>query len=181
MLSVADMMSSISNSYRLNNYISFGSDVVSQINDRRSRFNKTHLVSTNNLWNLGKNFDLTSQINYLHDRTESDSRSEVQYFLNDKTIATVAGEHDNERQNQLAADKCEHYYNEINADVKKTLVLADADFTYCFKGGWEVNLAVTNIFDQQHYAYRSYNGTMSLYQSYKIRPRKVLASVYFRF
>jgi hypothetical protein len=264
-LSVADMMSSISNSYRLNNYISFGSDVVSQINDRRSRFNKTHLVSTNNLWNLGKNFDLTSQISYLHDRTESDSRSEVQYFLNDKTIATVAEEHDNERQNQLAADitlkantaklyienklstdlkwnnlhsnitgtypnrqfgelpyrkvaddielmmkdtlvetnlsnlsqtatlaitpsktwyfklKCEHYYNEINADVKKTLVLADADFTYCFKGGWEVNLAVTNIFDQQHYAYRSYNGTMSLYQSYKIRPRNVLASVYFRF
>lgn len=170
-LSVADMMSSISNSYRLNNYISFGSDVVSQIDDRRSRFNKTHLVSTNNLWNLGKNFDLTSQISYLHDRTESDSRSEVQYFLNDKTIATVAEEHDNERQNQLAVDitlKANtaklYIENKLSTDLKWNNLHSNITGTYPNRQFGELpyrkvadDIELIKRFGKQIYTFYSYN------------------------
>lgn len=77
--------------------------------------------------------------------------------------------------------KGEHYRNEISSEVKKSIVLADADFTYCFKGGWELNIAVTNLFDKKTYSYRSYNDVMSYYESFRIRPRNLVASVYFRF
>lgn len=77
--------------------------------------------------------------------------------------------------------KYEHYRNEITADIKKNLVLADADFTYCYKGGWEFNLAVMNIFNQKTYSYRMYNGVMSLYESYKIRPRNIMLNIFFSF
>lgn len=124
-LSLADMISSFGNSYRLSNYISLGPSLISQTDDRRTKFNKTHLVSTNNLWSLGKDFDLTSQISYLNDRTESDSHSEIQYYLNDKTITTIADEYDNEKQNQLTAEitlkaNTSKYYveNKLNTDLR---------------------------------------------------------------
>lgn len=75
----------------------------------------------------------------------------------------------------------EHYYNEITQDVSKHLFLADAEFTYSFKSGWELNLSVKNIFDQQVYAYTVYDGLTSMSREYRIRPRNVMAGVFFRF
>lgn len=75
----------------------------------------------------------------------------------------------------------EHYYNEITKDVSKHLFLADAEFTYSFKSGWEFNFSVKNIFNQNVYAYTLYDGLTSITQEYKIRPRNVMASVFFRF
>ncbi|SEA01510.1 Outer membrane receptor proteins, mostly Fe transport [Porphyromonadaceae bacterium KH3R12] len=75
----------------------------------------------------------------------------------------------------------EHYYNEITQDVSKHLFLADAEFTYSFKSGWELNLSVKNIFNQHLYAYTVYNGLTAMSREYKIRPRNVMAGVFFRF
>ncbi len=75
----------------------------------------------------------------------------------------------------------EHYYNEITADVSKHFFLSDAAFTYSFRGGWELNLSVTNIFNQRIYAYTLFDGLTSMVREYRIRPRNFLASVFFRF
>lgn len=75
----------------------------------------------------------------------------------------------------------EHYYNEITQDVSKHFLLADAEFTYSFTGGWEFNLLVRNIFNQSVYSYSSYDGLTSMSREYQIRPRNVFASVFFRF
>ncbi|MDO5665024.1 MAG: carboxypeptidase-like regulatory domain-containing protein [Bacteroidia bacterium] len=75
----------------------------------------------------------------------------------------------------------EHYYNEITKNVSKHLFLADAEFTYSFKSGWEFNLSVKNIFNQNVYAYTIYDGLTSFSQEYKIRSRNVMAGVFFRF
>lgn len=75
----------------------------------------------------------------------------------------------------------EHYYNEITQDVSKHLFLADAEFTYSFKSGWEFNLSVKNIFNQNTYAYTVYDGLTEMSREYRIRPRNVMAGVFFRF
>lgn len=75
----------------------------------------------------------------------------------------------------------EHYYNEISKDVSKHFLLADAEFTYIFTGGWEFNLLVRNIFNQSVYSYTGYDGLTSISKEYHIRPRNVIASVFFRF
>lgn len=75
----------------------------------------------------------------------------------------------------------EHYYNEITQNVSKHFLLADAEFTYSFKSGWEVNVSVRNIFNQNTYAYTVYDGLTAMSREYRIRPRNVKASVFFRF
>lgn len=75
----------------------------------------------------------------------------------------------------------EHYYNEITQEVSKNLFLADAEFTYSFKSGWEFNLSVKNIFNQNTYAYTVYDGLTEMSREYRIRPRNVMAGVFFRF
>ena len=75
----------------------------------------------------------------------------------------------------------EHYYNKMPNNVSKHLFLADAEFTYSFAGGWELNLSVKNIFNQDKYGYTVYDGLTSMNKEYKIRPRNFLASVFFRF
>lgn len=75
----------------------------------------------------------------------------------------------------------EHYYNEITKDVSKHLVLADAEFTYNLPGGWELNLLLKNIFNQDLYAYTTYDGLTAMSKEYRIRPRSVMANVFFRF
>jgi hypothetical protein len=75
----------------------------------------------------------------------------------------------------------EHYFNEITQDVSKHLFLADAEFTYSLKSGWEFNLSVKNIFNQNNYAYTIYDGPTAMNREYSIRPRNVMIGVFFRF
>jgi outer membrane receptor protein involved in Fe transport len=75
----------------------------------------------------------------------------------------------------------EHYNNEISAGLSKHFFLADAEVTYVLKSGLEFNLSVRNILNQDVYAYTTFGGLIAISREYTIRPRNVLASVYFRF
>ena len=66
-------------------------------------------------------------------------------------------------------------------DVSKHLFLADVEFTYNLPGGWELNLVLKNIFYQNLYAYTNYDGLSAMSKEYRIRPRSVMANVFFRF
>ncbi len=50
------------NSYHLKDYVNVTPDQLTDISDSRVRKNQTHVFTTNNLWVLGKNTDLSSQM-----------------------------------------------------------------------------------------------------------------------
>ncbi len=109
--------------YRLENYLDVQPDSPGDIDDNRVRFNKSHLISTNNLWSLGKDWDLTSQVSYTNNRQTSTAYSSTKYFLTDSTIITEEGESTVSKQRHLSADvvlnaNTSTYYlkNKLNAD-----------------------------------------------------------------
>ncbi|MEG0455810.1 MAG: hypothetical protein RR559_10785, partial [Bacteroides sp.] len=122
--SIDEIMNQFSKNYRLENYINVRPENLTDIDANRVRFNKSHMVSTNNLWGLSKNYDLTSQISYTNNRVNSDNFSKTTYYLKESTIVTDIGESTTSKQNRLSADlvltaNTSAYYlkNKLNADL----------------------------------------------------------------
>lgn len=122
--SIDEVMAQFSKNYRLNNYINVRPDNLTDIDANRVRFNRSHMVSTNNLWALNKNFDLTSQVSYSNNRLDFDNSSMTTYFLKDSTIITDIGESAISKQDRLSADvvltaNTSAYYlkNKLNTDL----------------------------------------------------------------
>jgi len=90
--------------YDLRNHVMVSPDNLREIDDFRSRFNQTHLFSTNNLWAVGRNYDLTSQISFFNEQLTFDNATHTSYFLEDATIVTQAAENASTRQNRLLGD-----------------------------------------------------------------------------
>ncbi|WP_081819245.1 carboxypeptidase-like regulatory domain-containing protein [Prevotella sp. HUN102] len=93
----------LSHNYSLKNYIDATPDRLMEISENRVRRNQTHTVSMNNLWGVGKNTDLSTQLIYSRDRLVSASHSQTSYFLNDSIIATDDSQAAKTKQNKLSA------------------------------------------------------------------------------
>lgn len=104
LFSIDEILSQFGKNYRLQDYLSVSPDRLREIDGDRSRFNRTHLFTTNNLWSLGKNYDLTSQITYVNNHFESDNYTRTTYFLEDSTVITELAEHALSKQNRLSGD-----------------------------------------------------------------------------
>ena len=102
--SVDDFLTQFGKDYRLAEHINMRPSMLTDIDAQRARFNKTHLFTTNNLWSLGKNYDLTSQISYSNNRITSDNSTRTSYFLPDSTVLTDLSEHAYSKTNRLAGD-----------------------------------------------------------------------------
>ncbi|RRD57159.1 carboxypeptidase regulatory-like domain-containing protein [Tannerella forsythia] len=102
LFAIDDLFTPFGKSYRLRDYLSVRPDYLREIDSDRSRFNKTHQFNTNNLWSLGKHYDLTAQITYLNNRLTSDNETRTSHFLEDSTIVTEAIEHATEKQHRLS-------------------------------------------------------------------------------
>ena len=102
--SIDDILSQFGKNYRLQDYLSVFPSYLREIDGDRSRFNQTHLFTTNNLWSWGKNYDLTSQITYTNNRLKSDNSTRTTYFLEDSTVITELEEHALNKQNRLTGD-----------------------------------------------------------------------------
>ena len=77
----------------------------------------------------------------------------------------------------------EHYYTEFTDDVSKHLILADFKAEYNINDKWQFILSAKNILNQKTYNFTlvdSRDFTKS-YTSYKIRPRNILLSLYYKF
>lgn len=94
---------SLGGNYSLQNYVSVSPDLLTDISESRVRKNRTHAVSTNNLWALNATTDLTSQVSYSNDRIVSSAISSTQYFLND-TITIVNDDSEHAKQKQHSAN-----------------------------------------------------------------------------
>ena len=85
-------------------HIDVSPDRLRAIDGDRSRFNRSHLVTTNNLWGVSKDFDLTSQVTYGNHRLTSDVASSQTYFLDDSTVFTESDEHTLSRRHTCTGD-----------------------------------------------------------------------------
>lgn len=77
----------------------------------------------------------------------------------------------------------EHYYTQFTDDVSKHMILADVKAEYNISDKWQLILSAKNILNQKTYNYTlvdSDDFTKS-YTSYKIRPRNILVSLYYKF
>lgn len=77
----------------------------------------------------------------------------------------------------------EHYYTEISKDLAKHLVLADFKAEYTLSDKWQLIGSVTNILNQKTYNYTLVDSSdfSKTFSSYRIRPRNVLLSIYYKF
>lgn len=123
--SIDDVLSQFGKNYPLLDCLSVAPDRLGEIDGDRSRFNQTHLFTTNNLWSLGKNYDLTSQVTYINNRLKSDNSTRTSYFLEDSTVVTELAEHARSKQNRLSGDvtltaNTQTYYfkNKLFADLR---------------------------------------------------------------
>lgn len=124
--------------YRLPSFIDVGVRRLDQLDSRRSRFNRTHMVSANNLWSLGDDYDLTSSVSYLNNRLQSNSYSETTYHLADgSTNVTTEDEQAHSLQNRLNGDfilkaNADKFYlqNKLNVDVQWNSSWMNTDGTY---------------------------------------------------
>ena len=90
--------------YSLSNPIGVSPSVPYQLDLNRTRKGPSHMVSTNNLWGLGENMNLTSKINFSHRTDLSRSRSEMIYFLNDGNRVIESEEESEARDKSLSVD-----------------------------------------------------------------------------
>jgi hypothetical protein len=77
----------------------------------------------------------------------------------------------------------EHYYTEFTDDVSKHLILVDFKAEYNLSEKWQLILSAKNILNQETYNYTLVNSRdfTKSYTSYKIRPRNILLSLYYKF
>ncbi len=75
----------------------------------------------------------------------------------------------------------EHYHTIIPGSKPKDLFLTDFKAEYQFSPRWQAILSITNLLNQKDYTYTSISNLSSEYHWYKIRPRNVLISLYYKF
>jgi hypothetical protein len=178
LFSVDETMNLFSKNYRLNNYINVRPNRLTDIDADRGRFNKSHIISSNNLWALSRNFDLTSQVSYTNNRLNSDNFSYTTYYLNDSTIVTENGESAVSRQNRLSADivltaNMPSFYlkNKLNTDLFWDDM--DMDITGTFPNTQSVSAPHRQFSNDLELLKRSGNKAYSFnsYNLYQVKPQ----------
>ena len=94
----------LSKNYKLTKYIDVSPDMLTEINEERVRKNQTHSLALNNLWAIGKNTDLSTQLLYSRDRLLSSSLARTTYFLNDSNIVNDENQFAKSKENKLSAN-----------------------------------------------------------------------------
>lgn len=64
-------------------FIALGIAKIGDLEQERTTFNRSHLISSSSLWGVGESMELKSQIHYLYNRETSNSLLETAYYLPD--------------------------------------------------------------------------------------------------
>lgn len=75
----------------------------------------------------------------------------------------------------------EHYHASITGEKAMNLFLADVKAEYQFTKQWQFIASITNILNQADYSFTNIDNLTQTRTSYKIRPRNVLLSLYYKF
>jgi hypothetical protein len=139
---------------------------------------KSCLVNTRLKSNVSKYADLTYEFNYASDemRAKDSGVKNTTYSLVQRFIANV------KFSNYFFVTlKGEYYNNQVSESNRKRLLLGDISMTYSTKSGWEFSVEARNVFNHKTYAYTTYSDLLAVGKEYTIRPRNIIASVFFHF
>lgn len=75
----------------------------------------------------------------------------------------------------------EYYNNQVADDTRKHMFFGDMSLSYSLKSGWEFTIEGRNLFNEKTYAYTAYSDLVSFQKEYTIRPRNIIASIFFHF
>ncbi len=70
-------------------WMSVQSPASPSISQKRYLFNRANALTINNLWAIGKDYQLNANINYLNDRQEKESYSRSTYYLPGDSLLTI--------------------------------------------------------------------------------------------
>ena len=85
----------------IDNYIRISPSRMSGLEEERTLFNRSHLVSSSQLWETAKEYQLKTQIDYFNNRETNDNDINTLYFLPDSTKAISENERGRTRQHYL--------------------------------------------------------------------------------
>jgi hypothetical protein len=151
---IGDFVSNTDN--QLSPYIRIAATTASDIGSSRSTFNQTNTITSNNLFKVGKDFDLVSELTGSLDRRESEFISQVTHFLGDDQI--VMEDKTEEALNlkkaltgklQLKSNQKKFYFNDnlkFNYDRNDPSIDISGSYPNRQKAGIE-NLKISNDFD----------------------------------
>ncbi|MBQ4590231.1 MAG: hypothetical protein IJA95_13210 [Bacteroidaceae bacterium] len=75
----------------------------------------------------------------------------------------------------------EHYRDVMTEKHSKNFVLLDADLSYNLSSHCEINLRLSNLLNEKHYASTMLGDLTRSYSEYQIRPFHAVVEVYYRF
>lgn len=101
-LSVEDILNGAANDYTPGAHFTAGTSAA-PLDDARTRFNRSHLASLNNLRKLSGDYQLNTALSYGYDRLASDNASQQVWYLPDGTRVDTRQEAATSRAQQLAA------------------------------------------------------------------------------
>ena len=88
LLTVEEMLSRMSGEYSLPSYLDMQTSGAPNLDEDRTLFNRSHTFAGNQLFKLGKDYQLTTRMLYANDRRTSDYLSHTEHFLADSLIVT---------------------------------------------------------------------------------------------
>ena len=103
----------------LRNYINISPKRFSNLEEERTLFNRSHLISTSQLWETSKKLQVKTQVDYLNNREADNNWLETVYFLPDSARVISEDEQGVSRQNHLGgrvmleANKDNFYLNHV--------------------------------------------------------------------
>lgn len=106
--------------YDLRKYINVVPDKLMDISENRVLRNRTKTLTTNNLWSLGRNTDVSTQLLYTHDNVSSSAQTWTSYFTKDSILEYDENESAKSKQNNLSASVM-LTSNSSNAFISNTL------------------------------------------------------------
>ena len=87
-LTVEELLSRMSGDYSLPSYLSVQTSGASGLDEDRTLFNRTHTFTGNQLYKLGKDYQLTTRMLYANDRRISGYLSHTEHILADSLVVT---------------------------------------------------------------------------------------------
>lgn len=153
-------------------YIDVSTSVAGDIGTNRSIFNQTHTLSSNNLFKVGKDYDLVTELTASFKRLESEYASQSTYFLadekvsiEDKTESATNFKRTLDGKLRLKANKDKYYLNnELNFSYDQNDTSVDIFGTYTNNQSSGIkNYTISNDFDilqrygEKFFTFRSNN------------------------
>ena len=87
LLTIEEMLSRMSGDYSLPSYLGLQTTDAPNLDEERTLFNKSHTFTGNQLYKLGKDYQVTTRLLYANDCRTSNYLSHTEHFLTDSLIA----------------------------------------------------------------------------------------------